>query len=38
MTEWQDLELDEIADWLEMTNEEKQQVLNQLEERRKAAA
>ena len=30
--------IDEIADWLEMTNEEKQQVLNQLEERRKAAA
>lgn len=28
----------EIADWLEMTNEEKRQVLNQLEERRKAAA
>ena len=30
--------IDEIADWLEMTNEEKRQVLNQLEERRKAAA
>lgn len=30
--------LEEIADWLEMTNEEKLQVLNQLEERRKAAA
>ena len=30
--------IDEIADWLEMTDEEKRQVLNQLEERRKAAA
>ena len=30
--------IDEITDWLEMTNVEKGQVLNQLEERRKAAA
>jgi len=30
--------IDEIADWLEMTNMEKGQVLNRLEERRKAAA
>ena len=30
--------LNEIADWLEMTNEEKQHVLNELDERRKAAA
>jgi predicted Fe-S protein YdhL (DUF1289 family) len=30
--------IDEIADWLEMTNEEKRQVLNRLEERRKVAA
>ncbi|UCD70172.1 MAG: DUF1289 domain-containing protein [Betaproteobacteria bacterium] len=30
--------IDEIAGWLEMTNEDKRQVLNQLEERRKAAA
>ncbi|NIO41358.1 MAG: DUF1289 domain-containing protein [Burkholderiales bacterium] len=30
--------IDEIAEWLEMSNEEKRKVLNQLEERRKAAA
>jgi len=30
--------IEEIADWLEMTNEEKRNVLTQLEERRKAAA
>ena len=30
--------IDEIGDWLEMTNEEKRQVLNKLEKRRKAAA
>ena len=30
--------IDEIADWLEMTNMEKGQVLNRLEERRKVAA
>ena len=30
--------IDEIADWLEMTREEKHQVLNQLDQRRKALA
>lgn len=30
--------IDEIADWLEMTNEEKQKLLEQLEERRKVFA
>jgi len=30
--------LDEIADWLELNNEEKRQVLSKLEDRRKAAA
>lgn len=30
--------IDEIADWLEMSNEEKRQVLHKLEDRRKAAA
>ena len=29
--------IDEIADWLEMTNEEKQQVLDRLEQRKAAA-
>ena len=30
--------IDEIADWLEMSNEEKRAVLQRIEERRKAAA
>ncbi len=30
--------IDEIADWLEMSSEEKRQVLSKLEDRRKAAA
>ena len=29
--------IDEIADWLEMTNKEKQQVLDRLEQRKAAA-
>jgi predicted Fe-S protein YdhL (DUF1289 family) len=29
--------IDEIADWLEMTNEEKQQVLDRLEQRKATA-